>query len=91
MIALNSYICGDCMEYLPDFPDGYFDIAVVDPPYGLGEHGGKNRDHYVKKKTEIRFLSEADHMRIADGTKNRRTADISTNSKECPKIKLFLE
>ena len=25
----------DCMEALRDFPDEYFDLAVVDPPYGI--------------------------------------------------------
>lgn len=25
----------DCMDALRDFPDGYFDLAVVDPPYGI--------------------------------------------------------
>lgn len=25
----------DCMEHLKEFPDGYFDLAVVDPPYGI--------------------------------------------------------
>jgi len=36
---------GDCMEYLPDFPDNYFDLAIVDPPYGAGftEGGDYNR------------------------------------------------
>lgn len=24
----------DCMEYLKTVPDKYFDLAVVDPPYG---------------------------------------------------------
>ena len=24
----------DCMEYMRTIPDGYFDLAVVDPPYG---------------------------------------------------------
>ena len=24
----------DCMEAMREFPDGYFDLAVVDPPYG---------------------------------------------------------
>ena len=27
---------------LPSFPDGYFDLAIVDPPYGIGEDGSKN-------------------------------------------------
>lgn len=34
---------GDCMEGMKTFPDGYFDLAVVDPPYGIGEDGGKFR------------------------------------------------
>ena len=24
----------DCMEGMKQFPDGYFDLAIVDPPYG---------------------------------------------------------
>lgn len=35
MIELNSFICGDCMDYLPRFPDKYFELAIVDPPYGI--------------------------------------------------------
>lgn len=32
----------DCMEGMKDYPDNYFDLAVVDPPYGGGltENGG---------------------------------------------------
>lgn len=26
----------DCMEYMKDIPDKYFQLAVVDPPYGIG-------------------------------------------------------
>jgi site-specific DNA-methyltransferase (adenine-specific) len=26
----------DCMEGMKEFPDGYFDLAVVDPQYGIG-------------------------------------------------------
>lgn len=43
LIELNSFICGDCMEYLPQFPDKYFELAIVDPPYGIGEDGSKNK------------------------------------------------
>lgn len=25
----------DCMEALKEYPDKYFDLAVVDPPYGI--------------------------------------------------------
>ena len=32
----------DCMEAMREFPDNYFELAVVDPPYGAGftETGG---------------------------------------------------
>lgn len=26
----------DCMEGMKEYPDGYFDLAIVDPPYGIG-------------------------------------------------------
>lgn len=25
----------DCMEYMKTVPDKYFDLAIVDPPYGI--------------------------------------------------------
>lgn len=33
----------DCMEGMKRYPDKYFDLAVVDPPYGIGENGDKNK------------------------------------------------
>ena len=26
----------DCMDGMKEFPDNYFDLAIVDPPYGGG-------------------------------------------------------
>ena len=37
------YNC-DCMELLKATPDKFYDLACVDPPYGIGEHGGKVRN-----------------------------------------------
>ena len=31
----------DCMKGMKEFPDGYFDLAIVDPPYGI--NGGEAR------------------------------------------------
>ena len=31
----------DNMELMKRYPDGYFDLAIVDPPYGIGMGGGK--------------------------------------------------
>ena len=33
----------DCMEYMRGLPDNAFELAIVDPPYGIGESGGKAR------------------------------------------------
>jgi site-specific DNA-methyltransferase (adenine-specific) len=35
-VASNKVYLEDCTEALKRFSDGYFDIAVVDPPYGIG-------------------------------------------------------
>jgi site-specific DNA-methyltransferase (adenine-specific) len=32
----------DCMEYMKGLEDNAFDLAIVDPPYGLGESLGKS-------------------------------------------------
>lgn len=29
----------DCMQIMKQYPDKYFDLAIVDPPYGLGIDG----------------------------------------------------
>ena len=31
----------DCMDYLRECEDNAFDLAIVDPPYGIGMSGGK--------------------------------------------------
>lgn len=43
----------DCMEYMKSIPDKFFDLAVVDPPYGLDKkstHGrGKLKDRCLNR------------------------------------------
>ena len=49
----------DCMEYMAGLPDKAFDLAIVDPPYGIGMDGGKiggdnlgvAKDHVKKNGT----------------------------------------
>jgi site-specific DNA-methyltransferase (adenine-specific) len=33
----------DCIEGMKQYPDNYFELAIVDPPYGIGEDGSKNK------------------------------------------------
>lgn len=44
MKELNKIVLADCMDIMADIPDKFFELAIVDPPYGLDEKmaGGKN-------------------------------------------------
>lgn len=42
MIELHNI---DCMDFMANVPDQYYDLAIVDPPYGIGEKGAKYWDH----------------------------------------------
>jgi DNA modification methylase len=35
MLELNKLYNMDCMEGMKEFPDKYFELAIVDPPYGI--------------------------------------------------------
>ena len=35
----GEYIKGDCMAHLKQYKDNHFDLAIVDPPYGIGCDG----------------------------------------------------
>jgi site-specific DNA-methyltransferase (adenine-specific) len=35
-MELNKFYNIDCMEYMKTVPDNYFELAIVDPPYGIG-------------------------------------------------------
>ena len=35
--------CEDCMELMARYPDKYFDLAIVDPPYGIGVNHNMGR------------------------------------------------
>jgi len=34
---LKGFYNRDCMEVMKEIPDNYFELAIVDPPYGLGD------------------------------------------------------
>lgn len=43
MLELNRLYNLDCMQGMKEFPDGFFDLAIVDPPYGIGIDGQRKR------------------------------------------------
>lgn len=40
---MNKLYNMDCMEGMKHFPDKYFDLAIVDPPYGIGINNNMGR------------------------------------------------
>ena len=50
----NTIHCIDCMEGMAQMPDNYIDLAIVDPPYGIGmpviEAGKWKREIHNKEK-----------------------------------------
>ena len=41
MFELNKLYNRDCMEAMKEIPDKYFELAICDPPYGIGIDGQK--------------------------------------------------
>ncbi|MBQ0088210.1 MAG: site-specific DNA-methyltransferase [Prevotellaceae bacterium] len=41
----------DCMEGMKEFPDKYFDLAIVDPPYGINLNNNMGRRKGDKKSS----------------------------------------
>lgn len=50
----------DCLEAMRKMPDHCFDLAVVDPPYGIGENGKKaaSRSHVAVAQAYKPFAGE---------------------------------
>ena len=42
MYETPGFYNADCMEAMKEFPDKFFSIAIVDPPYGIGADGFSN-------------------------------------------------
>ena len=61
-----TLIHGDCMEYLAGLEDKAFDLAVVDPPYGIGaeNHAGnaENGWYQWEKKEWDKSIPSADYF-----------------------------
>lgn len=54
MLELNRLYLIDCMGGMAQFPDKFFELAIVDPPYGIkinmnmGRRKGKRKEHEEK-------------------------------------------
>lgn len=51
-----GYYNMDCLEGMKEFPDNYFDLAIADPPYGLG-----GALHFRSEKERQHLSGQAEH------------------------------
>lgn len=48
-LRVNQYYNMNCMDGMKLFPDKYFDLAICDPPYGIGVKNNMGRRHGEKR------------------------------------------
>lgn len=52
-MTLQSIVeCCDCMDFMARFSDKYFNLAIVDPPYGLPDRSKRGAGKLIKRKIQ---------------------------------------
>ena len=71
---IKLYNC-DCMELMAKTPDKYYDLAIVDPPYGIGMDGGnvgyKGLNNLNKKNWDKEIPSDEYFQELFRVSKNQ--------------------
>jgi site-specific DNA-methyltransferase (adenine-specific) len=94
VLPLSEVFCGDCMVIMAQYPDKYFDLAVVDPPYKINagnmQMGSapnrKGKGQYPGESTAVKL--KKDRLNHGCGKlKNRalNTMDCDWDREELPK------
>lgn len=74
MIELNQIILADCMNIMKDIPDKYFELAIVDPPYGIGADNFSNGSNLVRK--EKGYPAESSSNRLKKNRLNQGSGKL---------------
>jgi site-specific DNA-methyltransferase (adenine-specific) len=48
-MPISTVECCDCMDFMAKFPDKHFELAIVDPPYGIGISNNPVRQMHNRK------------------------------------------
>lgn len=79
----------DCLEGLKEFPDKYFNLAIVDPPYGGAGDAGSRGRRFDKYKQDDLIGNVARtgggtlkniKKKLSNGTRRRRMIILSNYS-----------
>lgn len=71
----NTAYNGDLLDYTRELPDKCIPWVLTDPNYGIKEHGGTNRSHYVKQKNGSKLY-------VTDGNYEKKSWDNEAISEE---------
>ena len=75
MLELNQIYNMDCLEGMKQFPDKYFELAIVDPPYGININMNMGR-----RKGELKKFDEKEwDNNIPDDTYFKELFRVSKN------------
>ena len=80
---LNNFYNEDCLEAKKKMPDKYFDLAIVDPPYGIGAGSKKFINRNTANERAEKFYKDN------DWDKTRPSKEYFDELLECLKTKLF--
>jgi len=61
-MPFNSFVLGDCNEAMKTMPNNFVDLALVDPPYGIGMDGGKREYNEYEKKNWDTTVPDDDYF-----------------------------
>ena len=59
----------DCMDFMRNIPDKFYELAIVDPPYGIGEDGGTNH-------TRCKLAKSKNYKPYSSGDRNSPSIDF---------------
>lgn len=63
-----GYYNMDCLEGMREFPDNYFELAIVDPPYFAGPNNRKFYGHKVSPIGVNRVYEDVENWDVPDAT-----------------------
>ena len=68
---MNEAYCIDCMQAMEQIPDKYFDLAVCDPPYGIGISQNPVRQKHEKKQWDSQIPQDEYFKELFRVSKNQ--------------------
>jgi site-specific DNA-methyltransferase (adenine-specific) len=74
-----GYYNMDCMKGMAEFPDKYFELAIVDPPYGLGIDGQEESINTNPKHNRKLHIQKDWDKEIPDDTYFKELFRVSQN------------